>query len=221
MSNTKLLQNLYESNKDALYSVAERCDDHMLGPFLIAPNDLYWNAKIKVAFVGQETFSWTDHDTIEAQMGKYTEFNLGISYCASPFWNVIRKLESGIIGSEYCSGYLNVNRYDEHGGRPSYLNQKVLQEVDYILVEELKILNPDFTIFLTGPDYDWRVTELLKCAHLEIPGFTTRQLCRLETSAIPGTVLRTYHPRYLRQGKLEDSVVATIIEFAKSLNNRA
>ncbi|MFO1421537.1 MAG: hypothetical protein U1F59_11510 [Candidatus Competibacteraceae bacterium] len=90
-------------------SVMERC----IRPFLIDPNDNYRLSRRKVAFVGQQIKGWSNSDDISIQMREYRDFNLGIKYQSTPFWNnfgnTIRKLEKRLAGSEYSSAWLNLN----------------------------------------------------------------------------------------------------------------
>jgi len=209
MKNQPLLE-LYQRHESAIYDITSRCAEEMEGPFLIAPNENYWNSATKVAFVGQETHGWSSKRDISAQMTEYSSFNLGETYYPSPFWNVIRKLEAALTGTAYSSAWLNLNRYDEGGLSPSWANQQILAELDFLLLEELKLITPDVVIFLTGPNYDGRLTALLNPTYLPIQSFPERQLCKVQSPLMAGTMLRTYHPNYLRRSGLEESVIEAI-----------
>ena len=209
MTNQPLLE-LYKRHESTIYEIGLRCAENMQGPFLIAPNEGYWRSMPKIAFVGQETNGWSSERGISEQMTAYSKFNLGEAYYSSPFWNVIRKLERALTGGNYWSAWLNFNRYDEGGGRPSWDNQRVLSELDFLFLEELKLLAPDVVIFFTGPDYDERLTSLFQATQLPITGFPTRQLCGIQTSILRGLIFRTYHPIYLRRSGLEEKVIDAI-----------
>ena len=84
----------------------------MEGPFLAAAMDKYATARRRVAMVGQETNGWSSESDMELQLKVYNDFNLGARYYASPFWNVIRKLEVAIVGEPHSCAWLNLNRYD-------------------------------------------------------------------------------------------------------------
>ncbi len=204
------LSELYSREKSTLYEVKARCSVGMHGPFLIAPNEAYWRSEIKVAFVGQETRGWASALDVQSQMEDYSDFDLGKNYYASPFWNVIRKLEKTLTGTSHSSAWLNLNRYDQDKKRPTESNRLVLAELDFLLLEELRILAPDIVIFLTGPSYDLRINRLLQATQLPVKGFNPRQLCRVESSVINCKIVRTYHPNYLRRSGIEKSIVATI-----------
>ncbi|MBA3966910.1 MAG: hypothetical protein H0X47_14290 [Nitrospirales bacterium] len=214
MMNQPLLD-LYKKHEPTIVAVKSRCQEEMEGPFLTAPNDDYWRSPKKVAFVGQETNGWTSETDIYAQMANYTHFNLGKEYYSSPFWNIIRKFEAALTGSTFSSAWLNLNRFDEGGGRPSRENQRILTELDFLLLEELTLINPAVVIFFTGPDYDHRITKLLEATQLEIENFPPRQLCRLRSPVLPSVIFRTYHPKYLRFSRLEQPVIEAIIALAE------
>jgi len=184
----------------------------MNGPFLIAPNDAYQQAAIKVAFIGQETNGWSNKPDISEQMTTYSNFNLAenYKYRNGPFWSVIRKIETALTGTILSSAWLNLNRYDQDRKAPSISNQLILSELDFLLVEELKLIAPDVTIFLTGPHYDLRVTSLLQGEKTPIDGFNQRKLCQIKSPALTGMIFRTYHPNYLRRARLETDVIAAI-----------
>ena len=209
MNNEQLLE-LYRQHESTIYDIGSRCSEHMEGPFLIAPNEAYWNSALKVAFVGQETHGWSSECEISAQMAVYSTFNLGVAYYSSPFWNVIRKLEHVLTASNYSSAWLNLHRYDQGGRRPSWKNQRILLELDFLVYEELKLLVPDVVIFLTGPNFDNRITSMLQASYRPIDGFPLRQLSEVQSPVLSNVMFRTYHPNYLRRSGLEASIVKAI-----------
>lgn len=213
MPNQHLLD-LYNQHKSKILEVKSRCNDNdkMNGPFLIAPNDAYQQAAIKVAFIGQETNSWSNESCISEQMITYSNFNLAenYKYRHGPFWSVIRKIETALTGSILSSAWLNLNKYDQDKKAPSIGNQLILSELDFLLVEELKLIAPDVVIFLTGPHYDQRITSLLQGEKTPIDGFSQRKLCQIKSPALTGMMFRTYHPNYLRRARLEKDVIEAI-----------
>jgi hypothetical protein len=203
------LKTLYEQNEKRIADVLDRCPEGMEGPFYIYPVDAYLSSELKVAFIGQETNGWTS-DALDDQLQTYREFNLGEKYYSSPFWNVIRKLESALTGSTLNSCWLNLNRFDEKTNRPSDAALQFLGNIDDILVDELRCVKPDISIWFTGPTYDNRLSNLLGCQQSIIDGFDLRKLCRLESDQLVGLNIRTYHPNYLRRSGLETSVIEAI-----------
>lgn len=207
----KPLFDLYKKHEPTIVAVKTRCQDQMGGPFLTAPNGDYWRSSRKVAFVGQETKGWPSEPDIYAQMATYTRFNLGKGYYSSPFWNIIRKFEAALTGSTFSSAWLNLNRYDEGGRQPTVKNQRILAELDFLLLEELTLINPAVVIFFTGPSYDQRISKLLEARPLEIESFPPRQLCRLLSPVLTSVIFRSYHPKYLRLSGLEKPVIDSIV----------
>jgi hypothetical protein len=212
------LFDLYKQRESKILEVKLRCNnnDKMNGPFLIAPNDAYQQAALKVAFIGQETNGWSNKPDISEQMTTYSNFNLGenYKYRHGPFWSVIRKIETALTGSILFSAWLNLNRYDQGKKSPSPDNRRILSSLDFLLLEELKLIAPDVIIFFTGPRYDKRVRSLLRVEDIspmvEINGFDQRKLCQIDSPALTGKIFRTYHPKYLRLNKIEDTVIKAI-----------
>lgn len=212
----KQLSNLYKTHTTRLFNINLQTTKEIHGPFLVSASEKYKQSNLKVAFVGQETNGWTCHQTIEEQMQTYTRFNYGKKYYASPFWNVIRKIEKNLNIESYSSMWLNLNRYDENNKRPSKKNRTQLQMLDTILYEELKILQPNVIIWFTGPSYDKRVKDLLKATSEKTTEFSNRQLSRFHSEKLPCLIFRTYHPNYLRRSGLEKRVISYIVQNIKS-----
>lgn len=224
MTNQHLFD-LYKQRESKILEVKLRCNDNdkMNGPYLIAPNDAYWKATTKVAFVGQETNGWDSNHDISKQMASYSNFNLGEEYqkkCRSPFWSVIRKIEDALTGSTLSSAALNLNRFDQNSKAPSIGNQLILSELDFLLVEELKLIAPDVIIFLTGPHHDQRVTRLLQGEMMPIDGFNQRKLCLIKSPVLTSMIFRTYHPGYLRRRGIAVKVIEAISDAVSKYNQK-
>lgn len=210
VSRNKELYQLYEQNRSKLFELQTEKESSLSGPFLIAPNDNYWNSSVKIAFVGQETKGWKSYDQISDQMHQHEKFNLGENYFSSPFWNVIRKIEKELTGNSLCSAWLNLNRYCENKKRPKQNTRIVLERLDQILQEELKLISPDVIIFFTGPFYDRRVKKIISEDVKNVEGFRSRELCKYENSPLANLIYRTYHPNYLRRSGIEKRIIQTL-----------
>lgn len=208
------LSSLYESYKNEIFSIPQKCTGKMHGPFLIHPQDDYWKANLKISFVGQETRGWSCKSSVTEQMHKHKSFALGKNYHSSPFWSVIRKLEKRICGSKYSSSWLNLNRYDQNKKRPTEENRKILSELDFLVLKELEILNSDIVIFFTGPTYDARIKSLLSGEFIDVQGFTRRELCLVKSKYLNAKIIRTYHPNYLRRSGLEKKIIDEVVGLA-------
>jgi hypothetical protein len=82
-------------------------------------------------------------------------------------------------------------------GRPPRNIQEAEDEYFHVIPDEVKILNPNIILFLTGPDYDDAIRKNFgELEYAEIPPYTERQLAKV---SIPKTefACRTYHPNSL------------------------
>lgn len=211
------LYRLYSKRQQDFKSVVTRFpEDDLAGPFLMSPSENYFLQKVPVLIVGQETCGWDYYvDDIEKQMEVYEEFNLGINYRSTPFWNVIRKVEKVLGNKEYSCAWANVSKYDLDGARAFGEHEKVISSLDDILIEEIKIVNPKICIFFTGPSYDYRLQNIFKGIEFkELPNWKSRQFCQLSHPDLPELTFRSYHPKSLRIRKLEDK----FINFIESLS---
>jgi hypothetical protein len=216
----ELLLDLYQKNYNELYKFKANEEEVLNGPFLINPNSKYYSSPLKLAFVGQETRGWACSGDIANQLETYSDFNLGKNYYASPFWNIMRKFEIKLIEDQYCSAWLNLNRYDENEGKPSSPRLAELSSIDHILVKELQLISPDIIIFFTGPDYDERILKLLEATKNSSSPFTSRQFCEFKSSILSAKIYRTYHPNYLRRSGLERLKLSEMLDtIQRDINN--
>lgn len=200
------LKTLYENKKPLFEKITNQFpNDGLSRPLLISPNSEYQNQNIKILIVGQETHGWgCFSDDIEAGMKLYEVFNLGEENCASPFWNVTRKVEDILVGTKFSCAWTNLNKYDVGAERPSGDHLNAISSLDHILIDEIKILRPDIVIFFTGPDFDSRIRSVFTEVCFEnIEEFPIGQLARLKHPQLPPKSYRTYHPKYLRMKGLE------------------
>ncbi|MEI2769895.1 MAG: hypothetical protein V9G98_03880 [Candidatus Competibacter sp.] len=204
---SKNLIDLYERHRGEIFDIRSRCNEIMEGPYLINPNNNYLSSGTKVAFVGQQTNGWPSSDNIAEQMQAYREGNVGEIY-NSPFINIIRILEER-IGVRRCSSVLlNLNRYDEGKQRPSEDNLKILEKLDPIFLEELKLIEPHIVIFFTGPDFKDRVCNLLQGAKSTVA--VIDRLFKINSPILKSLVFYADHPNYLRRTRNEQRVIDAI-----------
>jgi hypothetical protein len=184
------------------------------GPFLMSPNLEYSNQNNKLLIIGQETKGWENYKDITKQMGVYEGFNLGINYYSSPFWNVMRKVERALKNKEYSSAWTNISKFDVDRKRPTGENEQIISKLDNLLIEELEITKPKICIFFTSHTFDYRIKRIFsEIEFVSVPGFEKKALCKLKHKDLPNETYRTYHPRYLRTGKMETK----FIEFIKTI----
>ena len=184
------------------------------GPFLMSPNSEYSKQNNKLLIIGQETKGWENYKDITKQMAVYEGFNLGINYYSSPFWNVMRKVERALKNKEYSSAWTNISKFDVDRKRPTGENEKIISKLDNLLIEELEITKPKICIFFTSHTFDHRIKKIFsEIEFVSVPGFEKKVLCKLKHKDLPNETYRTYHPRYLRTGKMENK----FIEFIKTI----
>ena len=83
--------------------------------------------------------------------------------------------------------------------------QNLIYKKFNFLKEEIKIINPDIVLFLTGPDYDCYIKAQLdgvKFHKLENSDYEKRQFTRVEHEVLPEKSFRIYHPNAFRQGSV-------------------
>ena len=153
-------------------------------------------------------------------MKQYEDFNVGIDYYASPFWNITRKIENALDNKPHSCAWTNLNKFDLNQKRPHGEYEAAISELDDILLAELQILKPDFCLFYTGPSFDYRLKTILQdIEFIEIPNFTIRQFCKLKHPNLPENSYRSHHPKSLRIRYLEDDFVNYITQQKSSLTN--
>lgn len=206
---TELLSIYNHRQKDFKNVVEKFPDDDLAGPFLMFPNSDYYLQPNRLLIVGQETNGWSYHiDDFEKQMQHYADFNVGIEYFASPFWNITRKVETALNNKLYSCAWTNLNKFDLDSGRPHGEYEAAISKLDDILLSEINVLKPDFCLFYTGPAFDYRLKSIFsEIEFIEITGFTLRQFCKLKHPDLPENSYRSHHPKSLRLRYLEDDFI--------------
>ena len=168
----------------------------------------------KILMIGQETNGWVFRKSVKDSM----LFTLGFLY--SPQHN--GKL-SFTFPFDFCKSVNNCD-YDENY-RKTYFAWVSLRKFAYnekhayplsseiqniidnefnILEEEIKIINPDIVLFLTGPDDDFYIEKQLKSVEFKaVENYDIREFARVEHEALPKNSFRIYHPnriRFIKEG---------------------
>ena len=211
------LKQLYEENLDGFKNVKNNFpDDDIAGPLLMSPNKIYQNQSKKLLIIGQQTNWWEYNiNDIDKQMKSYEGFNVGENYYASPFWNIIRKLEL-VLGNDKCScTWTNLNKFDLDSGRPYGNYELEISKLDSILIKEIQILKPDICVFFTGPSFDGRLKSIFdNILFTKVDNWGINQLSKLTHPNLPKLSFRTHHPKSLRIRYLEND----FIKFIKQQN---
>jgi len=196
--------------------------ESIAGAFLMSPNENYAKQPVPFLAVGQETYGWeifsdvVSEEECEEMMSVYENFNVGEKYYTSPFWNVIRKIESA-LGNDSCScAWTNISKYDQNGGRPDTEHEKLFSSVDNLLIDEITIIKPKVCLFFTSHNFDYRLENIFEnIEFINVNGFDINTLCQLKHQKLPILTFRTYHPRYLRMCGIEESVIDFIRQQTK------
>jgi len=196
--------------------------ENIAGAFLMSPSENYAKQPFPLLAIGQETYGWevfsevVTEEECAGMMSAYEDFNVGEKYYASPFWNVIRKIETA-LGNEFCScAWTNISKYDQEAGRPDAEHEKLFSTVDNLLIDEIKITKPKVCVLFTSHSFDYRLENIFKqIEFVEVGGFDINTLCQLKHPDLPTLTFRTYHPRYLRMSGIEESVIEFISEQTK------
>ena len=217
-----LLLNLYNKFwQNYLSDVRDSCSEPAAFPFLIEAERSYISASNRVMLCGQETQGWcNEYDTqtepvsIEQVCKVYRDFVWNNGY-NSPYWGFIKALKENLPEAGYViNNIVKIGRRYDPGCNDD-INEKARTHFP-VNREEFRILNPNKIVFLTGPNYDWRIQEVLgpftkkrvndKLKCLDILTF--------EDPSLPQAI-RCYHPAYLRRRSLTTSYLDEIIKFCK------
>jgi len=184
-------------------------------PLFLKSHEGYENAEIKIMFFGQETNGWGDYEhgkTIEEIINSYEEFFIS-GYCyehyRSPFWNgikqIIKSLQERNANKKIGHLWNNIVKMGYNGKNfpHKFYDDIVKPHLNKIIVEEIKILKPDYIVFLTGPDYCQIINDVFGTPERKpVEGFKTNELCEVVISneKMPSVKksFSIYHPGYLQ-----------------------
>ncbi len=195
------LQGLYQSQLDSFRRIAQSYSG-LSEPLLLSVPNEYEIAATKLLVVGQQTWGWAGHGEINTLgpvqwlMKGYEHFSLGRNYPATPFWQasheLYRKLNPGCPARGFM--WSNLVKIDQDGNRPSAEVEEQICRMGLLPVE-IEILEPDVTVFFTGPRYDARLRSTFSALQLVPVGDS---IDRIEHPELPFHTYRTYHPKFLR-----------------------
>lgn len=227
-----LLLNLYSSKWDKLCSAIKSIneDDSLeikpTNPLLlfIEKEEEYQKADIRVVIFGQETNSWFKgfNTDIIPILDCYKKFYNG-GECWSyggQFWNGFSKFYT-MLDEKFpnkkiryiWNNIVKIGKQDEKGFPPDYIYD-VERNHFSIIKDELKILNPNIVLFLTGPNYDNVISDNFgQLSYTALPPFDSRWLAKVSISETD-FAFRTYHPNFLWRNNI-DSFFQTIINEIK------
>ena len=203
----KKLRDLYQEHLKRLCEVRETFPKEDLhGPFLLEPTT-YFKQPTKLLIIGQETNGWCcDYKDIDAQLRAYRKFNMGERCGRSPFCNITRKIEAILGIPRYSCAWSNLNRFDhkKHAPKGGILHE--ISKLDFLVKDEIQILNPDVCMLFTNRKYDYRIKSLYADVEFQnIEGLPHNHFCKLVHDDLPELTFRTPHPRTIRTQKWEDA----------------
>ncbi|TLD98062.1 hypothetical protein LS80_006265 [Helicobacter trogontum] len=200
----------------------------------------FLDSKIKIMIVGQESNGWnfflkqlwvdTDRnfrDSIQEAMGKTEKFQSKTKSNNTQFWqfaaSVYNEFNEKIDKKDSIKSYFfwtNLRKicYDNKPKKslPQALQTQIDNELNILLLQEIKIINPNIVLFLSGPDYDTYIKQQLKGARFNKVGvFKEREMAYITHEDLQNIImLRIYHPRYfsLKIKKANPEYFKTIIE---------
>lgn len=206
------LVKLYQGRDKDFKSIKNQIEK-ATGPLLMSPNEKYAKQPNRLLIVGQETHGWAEnYDNVLKNIELYEWFNLGEKYNSRPFWNVTRKLERALNNEIYSCAWTNISKFDVDSKRPNSEEAKIISQIDDLLIDEIKIIQPDVCIFFTGHHFDNRIKKIYTGVEfVNVSGFSSNELTQLKHKDLPEKTYRTYHPNYLRMRGIE----GRFIEFLK------
>ena len=213
--NQKLLK-LFESKREAVdkvYNALQEEEEWAVLHLVCVPHN-YEKMKYKILIVGQENNGWGYETepkksmlfTLEFQSNKFYDnapfFSFPYSFCES-----INDCDNEKYSKKSYLAWVNLREFSFETSSRKPLNEKAQNIIDNefdILEEEIKIINPDIVLFLTGPNYDNYIVNQLKGVEFKtVENYHIRQFARVEHEALPKNSFRIYHPnriRFIKEG---------------------
>lgn len=192
-------------------------------PWLMVASKDYYEAKRRIMFIGQESFTWLG----EVNNGVYSDKNIPV--LLSNFYDIFVNEKHGYKSPiwrkyrEYISLRPDVGFIFNNVAKCGYNNkttgfhETINKELSYMLRSEIEICKPNMILFFSGPKYDRYIDQRI---HINkrtdcIKGVPTRMLCQLyfEDTTMP-IAYRTYHPAYLQRINKHENV-RKVYEFLK------
>ena len=214
--NQKLLK-LFESKWEAVDKVYNALQGEeewaVLHLACVPPN--YEKMKYKILIVGQENDGWGIEDNARLSMFATLDFLDSKDYNdRRPFFSFpykfcksINNLEDIKDSKKTYFTWVNLREFSFDETPKTSLGKEAQSMIDNefnILEEEIKIINPDIVLFLTGPDYDFDIEKQLKGVEFKtVENYDIREFARVEHEALPKNSFRIYHPnriRFIKEG---------------------
>jgi hypothetical protein len=169
----------------------------------------YSQADKRIMICGQETWGWGEFgSSMEDCMASYNSFFIDgefyEGYGISAFWKTFRFFESQFArifeGQKIQFIWQNLSKIGRNDGETGVTGEIRSLERQFFPVfrDEMKLLEPDIVIFLTGPDRDHDIKFHFPDADFQQAGDepNLRRSAFVSSVDLPAATLRLYHPSY-------------------------
>ena len=215
----KALLKLYNSKSEVIKEI-KAISKEKLALLLSAVPQNYKKAQYKIMVIGQELnggfgvrseprITMLDNLKIQSKIPikrSFSKFgNFSTKFCKS-----LNKVNSSISSYYVWADIRKFSYYKKVGSKSRApripLNNEVQNIIDTkfnILKDEIKIINPDIVLFLTGHKYDYHIEKQLKGVEFKtVENYDKKQFARVEHEVLPKKSFRIYHPNAFRQGSV-------------------
>lgn len=208
--NSKLLE-LYAPRWASLIENGHKIQDPIpTNPMLLCFDEVKFSqADKRIMICGQEPWGWGEFGSpIEHCTAEYKSFfidgNFYDGYRRSAFWKAFRFFEEQFArifeGQKIQFIWQNLAKIGRNDGETGVTEEIRSLERAYFPVvrDEIKLLQPDIVIFLTGPDRDHDIKFHFPDADFQQAGNepNLRRRALVSADALPSATLRLYHPSY-------------------------
>ena len=210
--NQKLLK-LFESKWGVVEKVCNAVKEEELWTVLhiaCVPYN-YEKMKYKILIVGKENDGWVFNNDARGSMLDTLDFLNSKDYNDKrPFFDFPYKFCKSLNNlvdiqdsKKTYFTWVNLREFSFDEAPKTSLGKEAQSIIDNefnILEEEIKIINPDIVLFLTGPTYDYYIKNQLKGVEFKtVENYQIGQFARVEHKSLPDNSFRIYHPRYLKR----------------------
>jgi hypothetical protein len=225
------LKRLYFSKWNALCSRMKKEEFETRKPaspllLFVEDEEEYQKSDIRIMVFGQETNSWfssfdENNYSMDIIIKNYSDFfkNGGVNK-QTPFWRGVKlfkkKVEEKFTDQNKKTSIIwnNIIKIGRHKakGKPPEEILKIEKKYFSVIQEEIRIINPNVILFLTGPRYDVEIDRVFNKPVLSTlnSSYKRRELAKVQLDQTPFTY-RTYHPQFLLRSKKMESIFENII----------
>ena len=208
--NSKLLE-LYAPQWTALIENGHKIKGPVpTSPMLLCFDEVEFSqADKRIMICGQETWEWDEfgssmEDCMESYKSFFIDGEFYDGYGVSAFWKAFRFFESQFSrifeGQKIQFIWQNLAKIGRNDGATGVTDEIRSLEREYLPVfrDEMKLLQPDVVLFLTGPNRDHDIKFHFPNADFQQAGDepNLRRRAFVSSADLPPATLRLYHPSY-------------------------